>query len=101
MVWDLRGALLRKQETESARLMDFEFRLRARTMRLLEDELGREAGSLVRQVALRDDAEIIAAVADEWAVPLDALQSRWVGCQSRAREQLITERGDPSPHRLA
>ncbi len=81
--------------------MDFEFRLRARTMRLLEDELGREAGSLVRQVALRDDAEILAALADERAVPLDVLQSRWVACQGRAREQLIAERGDPSPHRLA
>ena len=40
MVFDLRGALLKKEEAESARLMDFEFRLRARTMRLLAARIG-------------------------------------------------------------
>jgi len=33
MAFDLRGALIRKAEYETAKLLDFEFRLRARTAR--------------------------------------------------------------------
>ena len=35
MAWDLRAAMLKKQEVESARLAEFDYRWRARTMRLL------------------------------------------------------------------
>lgn len=35
MAFGLRTALLRKAEVETARLVEFEFRLRAQTMRLL------------------------------------------------------------------
>ncbi|WP_241212717.1 hypothetical protein [Sphingomonas sp. ABOLG] len=41
MAFDLRAALLKKAEVETARLVDFEFRLRARTMRLLAADRGR------------------------------------------------------------
>jgi hypothetical protein len=34
MAWDLRAALLRKEEFESARLTDFDFREMVRAMRL-------------------------------------------------------------------
>ena len=51
MAWDLRGALLKKEERETARLMDFEFRLRARTMRILAARLNIPAETLVPRIA--------------------------------------------------
>lgn len=50
MAFDLRSALLRKQEFESARLDDFEFRLRARTMRLIAARLGVDADALAGRI---------------------------------------------------
>ncbi len=103
MVWDLRGALLKKQEVESARLADFEFRLRVRTMRLLAQavETGMSAADLVSQVALHDDDAISADILRRCpALDADALRAVEV-CRAEARAQLIVEIGDPSPHRLA
>lgn len=94
MVWDLRGALLKKQEVETARLDDFEFRLRARTMRLLEVELAIDPDTLVTQIAERDDAAILAGLGA-------GANEAYRRVRAVAERQLIAERGDPSPHRLA
>ena len=93
MVFDLRGALLKKEEFESARLADFEFRLRARTMRLLADKLGRPPEELVAQIALKSDEAILAET--------PSLAEHYDACRSEARRQLIGERGDPTPYKLA
>jgi len=99
MVWDLRGALLKKQEVESARLDDFEFALRARTMKLLGADLDRAAqGALIGGIALRSDSAILDSVP---AADRAALRRRYDVCRTEARRQLIAERGDPAPHRLA
>ena len=96
MVWDLRGALLKKQEVESARLADFEFRLRARTMRLLAPLVGMSPDDLVPRIALEDDEAILNGLSGGKAV--HAVYER---CRAAARSELIAELGDPSPHRLA
>ena len=101
MVWDLRGALLKKQENETARLADFDFRLRVRTMRLLAAELGREVDEMVGRVALRPDAAILTDLAAEGVASAEVLAAAWQDCAARARVKLIAERGDPAPHRLA
>jgi hypothetical protein len=93
MVWDLRGALLKKAEVESARLNDFEFRLRARTMRLLAEKIGLDTATLTTRIAVESDQAILAA-SPELAADFDA-------CRAEARRQLIEERGDPTPHKLA
>ncbi len=95
MVFDLRRALLKKEEVESARLMDFEFRLRARTMRLLGERL--DIGELVGEVARDDDAGILARM--RHAYP--DIDARFREARGEARRQLIAERGDPTPHKLA
>ncbi|WP_164125593.1 hypothetical protein, partial [Stenotrophomonas maltophilia] len=59
MVFDLRGALLGRAEVESARLDDFELRLRARTLRLLAPLLGVEAQALVDRIASEPDDAIL------------------------------------------
>jgi hypothetical protein len=97
MVWDLRGALLKKQEVETARLAEFDFRLRARTMRLLAARVGGEPEALVRAIAEQSDEAIVAGLAME-APDAPRLYDE---CRSEARRQLIEELGDPSPHRLA
>lgn len=99
MVWDLRAALLKKQEVESARLMDFEFRLRARTMRLLAADLGCPPDALVSRIALENDQAILADLVTRY--PNIDVHARLDQVRSKARQQLIAERGDPTPVKLA
>lgn len=96
MVFDLRRALLKKEEVESARLMDFEFRLRARTMRLLAPRLGMAETELLAEVARHDDPAILAGLRPAHA-DIDTL---FAAAKEEARRQLIAERGDPAPHKL-
>lgn len=101
MAFDLRAALLRKQETETARLVDFDFRLRARTMRLLAAELREPPAALVALIALHPDDEILARLAECHLDRASALHGLYARARAEARAQLIAEHGDPSPHRLA
>lgn len=94
MVFDLRGALLKKAEVESARLDDFEFRLRARTMRLLAPLLGMEADQLVARIAVEPDEAIVASLPEP-------ARAWYEDARTEARRQLIAERGDPTPYKLA
>ncbi|WP_205480386.1 hypothetical protein [Sphingomonas arenae] len=100
MVWDLRGALLKKEERESARLMDFAFRLRARSFALLAERLGEEPEALARATIRQDDEGLLADLAErhpDEAVDLPAL---FKACHNEARRSLIAELGDPAPYRL-
>lgn len=99
MAFDLRAALLRKGEAESARLDDFAFRERARTMRLLAEALDEDAEALVRAIAAGDDAAILARL-DQRHAP-ERVNAAYAQARAQARAALITERGDPAPHRLA
>lgn len=104
MVWDLRGALLKKQEVESARLADFEFRLRARTMRLLAERLDGAipAEQLIPLIARHDDDSIPTDLPVRYpAIDRERLRQLFGACRADARGQLIAELGDPTPHRLA
>jgi hypothetical protein len=101
LAFDLRAALLRKQETETARLVDFEFRLRARTMRLLAPAIGEPAEALVALVALHPDEGILERLADARPDRAPELQPLYARARAEARAQLIAEYGDPAPHRLA
>ncbi len=94
MVFDLRGALLKKAEVESARLDDFEFRLRARTMRLLAPLLGVDPDQLVARIAGEPDKAIVASLPETARAWYDE-------ARTEARRQLIAERGDPTPYKLA
>jgi len=57
MTWDLRGAMLKKAEFESARLAEFDYRWRARTMRLLAGQLdpALSPDEMAAETARRDD----------------------------------------------
>jgi hypothetical protein len=100
MVWDLGRAMRKKEEFESARLMDFEYRLRARTMRLLGQALGLDGARYARETALTSDAEVVAMIAADSGRPLDEIVAAQARCLAQARTQLIGERGDPTPYRL-
>lgn len=99
MVFDLRRALLAKEERESARLMDFEFRLRARTFRLLAAEIDRDPAALARLIAEGDDRMIIARLQDEW--PRSNIADLFATARLQVERELKSEIGDPTPHRLA
>ena len=99
MPFDLRAALLKKGEVESARLDDFAFRERARTMRLLAATLGEDAGVWVRRIAYGSDEAILADLAARQDP--EAVQAAYLAARAEARAQLFDELGDPAPHRLA
>lgn len=101
MAWDLRRAFLKKQEVETARLLDFEFRLRARSMRLLAERIGLEPADLAREIASSSDEAILASLAERHKLDRKALHADWTACVEQARATLINEIGDPTPHRLA
>lgn len=101
MVFDLRGAMLKKEEFESARLAEFDYRWRARTMRLLAARLDPDlsADEMAAETARQDDAAILAELAARY--PEAGVPSLYDECRAEARRALIAERGDPTPHRLA
>ncbi len=100
-MFDLGLALRKKQESETARLLDFEFRRRARAARLLAEALGVDPDAAIGLVAtMAEDAiplriAALAGIADAQAV---AAFQHWLAV---AHQQLVGERGDPRPHRLA
>lgn len=102
MVFDLRAMLLRKGEFESARLDDFEFRQRVRTMRLFADRRGEEPAPLVAMVALGPD-EVLLGKLTEGLPEADAeiLVRDWFASRADAYKQLLEELGDPTPIRMA
>ena len=98
MVFDLRRALLAKEERESARLMEFEFRLRARTLRLLAREIGRDPEVAARLIAEGDDPAIVQRLQGE--LPATNIAELFAAARQRAQQELREEIGDPTPHRL-
>ena len=101
MVWDLHGALLKKQEFETARLLDFEFRLRVRTMRMLADALGLAGDTLVLRIVLESDEAILRDLTRCTGLTESEIDERFRVSEVEARTLLLAERGDPRPYRLA
>lgn len=100
MVWDLRRALLKKEEFESARLTDFEFREMVRAIRLLAAALGVEATPLLHELADHGLDAAFALAGTQAGRGAGDVAALYPGLRAEARRQLIAELGDPSPHRL-
>lgn len=100
MVWDLGKAMRKKEEFESARLIDFEFHQRTRAIRLMLAALGREEAGLVADLAVLPEPALIVKIAGLGGIPKDEAIRHYQACLGQARQQLIAERGDPSPVRL-
>lgn len=100
MAFDLEKMLHRKGEFETARLDDFAFRSRARTMRLLADALGREPATLVGMIAGGDDVHILDVLAGE-GLNRASIDKAYYRARSTAERTLRDELGDPAPVRLA
>jgi hypothetical protein len=108
-MFDLAKAFAKKQEVESARLDEYWFRHRARTLRLLAEGLAGQmdepidSRGLAREVAVRTDERILADLRARLVQPMD--DREWhrllTLAQAEARRQLVAEYGDPEPHRLA
>lgn len=100
MVWDLGAAMRKKEEFESARLMDFEFRQRARATKLLAAALGLDAEALAAETATHDAQGILDLAAERSGRDMDEIRATFDRCNAEARAQLISERGDPTPYKL-
>lgn len=91
----------KKEEFESARLMDFEFRRRARATRALAENLGLDPAFAAECVATLDEAATLDCLAELAGVPSATVRAAYTRFVAAAHAQLTAERGDPSPHRLA
>ena len=100
MVWDLRRALLAKEEFESARLMDFDFRQKIRAMRLLAAEIGTDENALAARAAEAPTDTVLAEAAQMSGREAAEIAALYAQCLTEARRLLVGERGDPTPHRL-
>lgn len=100
MVFDLGRAMQKKEEFESARLMDFEFRRRVRTIRLVADALGIEQATAIEIAATTPENEISARIATLAKLTVEEVAREYQKWLAVAHEQLVSERGDPTPHRL-
>lgn len=58
------------------------------------------AGTLVGEVALRRESDLLDLVAQQTCRPLDEIVADYGKCLFEARQQLIVERRDPTPNRL-
>ncbi|MFO1143822.1 MAG: hypothetical protein U1E59_15885 [Amaricoccus sp.] len=101
MVWDIGRAMRKKEEFESARLLDFAFRLRARTAGRFAVELGSDRADLVARTVRQDQTALLAAVAEDTGRDRAELERLWLRLEAQARIELIAEIGDPTPNRLA
>lgn len=100
MAWDLRGALLKKEERESSRLADFEFKRRVRTLRLLARKFSLDEKSIVALIAKGNDEEALDAITSAHRIDRSTLKMTFTHCAEKARKQLIGELGSPEPYRL-
>jgi len=100
MSFDLQKMLHRKGEFETARLDDFAFRARARTMRLLAEALDREPAALIGRIAGGDDDHILDALVGE-GLDRAVVDQAYYRARDTAERTLRDELGDPSPVRLA
>jgi hypothetical protein len=101
MAFDLGSSMRKKEEFESARLMDFEFRSRARATRLLATMIGldeRDASALIAECYEHAVLDRLATMSGR---DLAFLSDQYERCLAAARHTLIAERGDPTPHKLA
>lgn len=109
---DLHHVLVKKQEHECARLDEFGFRHRARTMRMMAEWAAATLGSadafdtrgFAAEVAVASDEallERIGARLAEAGVSKRQLDRRYHKLREEAYRQLVSELGDPSPHQLA
>lgn len=99
MAFDLQKMLHRKGEFESARLDAFAFRVRARTMRGLAEELGMDADDLTRAIAADPDEAIMARLAETYG--RERVDTAYTTARATAEREAIAELGDPTPVRLA
>jgi hypothetical protein len=101
MTWDLTKALHLKAEFETARLLDFEFRQRARAVSLFAKRHGIDPHSIVGEIAEHDDAGMISLFCDRTGLGQAEAAAAYDAALKQARQQLVAERGDPAPHRMA
>ena len=100
MVFDLARAFAKKGEFETARLLDFEFRQRARAWRIVAGKIGADPDDLLRLIARMDDEAMLKALARKRPGSANDLPALYREASATARSELIGEMGDPSPHRL-
>lgn len=91
----------KKAEHETARLLDFDFRRRVRATRLFLIEHGLDEAATPELVAHHGEAAACERLAELAGMTVAAALADYARLSSVAHAQLVAERGDPTPHRLA
>jgi hypothetical protein len=101
MNFDLRSAIIKRSEWETARAADFDFRHRARTIGRVAAALGCDAEAWVPLVAELDDAALCSRLAEAAARTLADVTRLHARESAAVRSELVAELGDPTPTTLA
>jgi hypothetical protein len=99
--FDLAKALHKKAEVETARLQAFGFQQRARADCLIAQDHSLDPAEMASAIAVCPDAELIDRLADLTDLAPAAAAAAFTAALATARQQLVAEQGDPTPHRLA
>lgn len=100
-MFDFGLAMQKKGEFETARLIDFEFRRRARTSKLLARSLGVSEEDAINLVASTDENDALVRFSEIASVSEEIAAAKYRRLSKIVHAQLVAELGDPSPHRLA
>lgn len=100
-MFDLGLAMRKKEEFETARLLDFDFRRRARATRMLADWLALDNATAAHVMASVPESEVPERLATLTGVDVAVVRDRYAACIAQAHAALLIERGDPAPHRMA
>ena len=98
MAWDLRRALLRKEEFESGRLTDFEFRETVRTLKFMVRAFGADEAAVLDILVEHGFDAALAGFPE--MLGEETREAVCLRLRKEARQMLIRERGDPTPYRL-
>ncbi|WP_156254989.1 hypothetical protein [Sandarakinorhabdus oryzae] len=101
MGFDLAKALHKKAEVETARLQAFTFQQRARAISLIAKDHGLNPAAVAGALAVCPDAELIDRLAAAIGLAPAATAAAFTQALATARQHLVAEQGDPTPHRLA
>ncbi|MCW1987805.1 UNVERIFIED_ORG: hypothetical protein M2348_003555 [Sphingomonas sp. R1F5B] len=100
MAFDLRNALLRKEEYESARLTAFEFAETVRALKAMAADRALHPRPLLDAMVEQGLASALTMIARQAGQSADAVEGAFLRARARARADLIALHGDPSPVRL-
>ncbi|NKJ43217.1 hypothetical protein [Novosphingobium sp. SG720] len=100
MAFDLRNALLRKEEYESARIAAYDFATTVHALKAVAAQWGQHPVPLLDRMVEQGLAAALTMLAGRSGQPGTAVDAQFLRALADARTRWIARHGDPAPVRL-